>query len=362
MSDVLYSKLRLEVPQELDGEDATITSEHGNTRTVEMSSPITDVMLAGMEKYRVQAGVTDEDVSFGYGEIKKVEAIYRPPTIYLKKLPYNFYNGSAVVLNNEIHILGGEGNLKKHYKWNGSNWVSVSTLPYNFYRGSVVVLNNEIHILGTSYTGDTTKHYKWNGTSWTSVSTLPYDFYGGSAVVLNNEIHILGCAPNVSRTKHYKWNGSRWTSVSTLPVQYVRNPAVVLNNEIHIFGSITDSSYNTTRFHYKWNGSSWQSLNIASSLWGEGSAVVYNNKIHYLGGYYQISSTTYGYRRDLYIYNDESDTWTAYTPAPLPYGFARGSAVVTNYEGNIVILGTELNNYRNYDAQYNGETWLVGED
>lgn len=78
MSDILYSKLRLEVPQALDGEDATITSSKGAVRTVEMSSPITDIVLAGMEKYRVQAGFTDESVAFGYGQIKKVEALVVP--------------------------------------------------------------------------------------------------------------------------------------------------------------------------------------------------------------------------------------------------------------------------------------------
>ena len=72
-----------------------------------------------------------------------------------------------------------------------SGCVSESTLPYDFYNGSAVVYNNEIHILGSSGS-DSTKHYKYNGTSWVSVSTLPYSFSNGSAVVLNNEIHILG--------------------------------------------------------------------------------------------------------------------------------------------------------------------------
>lgn len=71
----------------------------------------------------------------------------------------------------------------------------ISTLPYYFAYGSAVVLNDKIHILGG---GDGKKHYKWDGSSWTSVSTLPYYFYNGSAVVLNNEIHILG------GTNHYK--------------------------------------------------------------------------------------------------------------------------------------------------------------
>ena len=122
-------------------------------------------------------------------------------------LPYDFYNGSAVVYNNEIHILGGSdgstGNgYKYHYKYNGTSWVSVSTLPYNFYYGSAVVLNNEIHILGGRGDSDNTKHYKYNGTSWESVSSLPYDFYDGSAVVYNNEIHMLGGSGNPQNRKH----------------------------------------------------------------------------------------------------------------------------------------------------------------
>ena len=127
-------------------------------------------------------------------------------------ISYNFYSGSAVVYNNAIHILGsgyynssGSTNDKKypcskyHYQ-HGYNynpyvpWTSVSTLPYNFYNGSAVVLNDEIHILGSD--GSSTKHYKFNGTSWVSVSTLPYDFSSGSAVVYNNEIHILGSHSN----------------------------------------------------------------------------------------------------------------------------------------------------------------------
>ena len=42
-------------------------------------------------------------------------------------------------------------------------WSNVSTLPYEFYRGAAVVLNNEIHILGTDYDNSTFKaHYKYS--------------------------------------------------------------------------------------------------------------------------------------------------------------------------------------------------------
>ena len=122
----------------------------------------------------------------------------------ISTLPYDFSYGSAVVFNNEIHILGGGNN--NHYKWDGgtwsTSWHSVSTLPYDFKYGSAVVLNDEIHILGGG--GTPKKHYKWNGTSWTSVSTLPYNFAYGSAVVFNNEIHILGGSSGGGGTEHYR--------------------------------------------------------------------------------------------------------------------------------------------------------------
>ena len=76
MNNILYSKLRLQVPSALDGQTATITSASGSSRIVTMSNPVTDIMVSGMEQYRIQGGDSDETVGIGYGEIKKVEIIY----------------------------------------------------------------------------------------------------------------------------------------------------------------------------------------------------------------------------------------------------------------------------------------------
>ena len=195
-------------------------------------------------------------------------------------LPYNFYQSSAVVYNNEIHILGGAGGRLYHYKWDGSSWTSVSTLPYNFSNGSAVVYNNEIHILGSGVNSSTyRKHYKWNGLTWTSVSTLPYSFFYGSSVVYNDEIHILGGAGG--RLYHYKWGGSSWVGISTLPYSFYQGSAVVYNNEIHILGSETSGYYTA---HYKWNGAAWVIVIAIPYSFYQGSAVVYNGEIHILGG------------------------------------------------------------------------------
>ena len=242
----------------------------------------------------------------------------------ISTLPYNFYNGSAVVLNNEIHILGGNGKRTAHYKWNGKSWVQVSTLPYNFEHGGCVVYNNEIHILGTTFDSSYYKaHYKWNGTSWEEVSTLPFDLYYGSAVVLNNEIHILG--GNGGYTKHYKYNGSTWTEVSTLPYEFYQGCAVVYNNEIHILGG------RAYKEHYKYDGTSWIKVSTLPYEFYQGCAVVYNNEIHILGG-------NGGYTKH---YKYDGTSWIKVST--LPYEFYYGSAVVYNDE--IQILGSYSSNY-----------------
>ena len=79
--------------------------------------------------------------------------------VSVSTLPYEFYQGSAVVLNDEIHILGGGGNGSNHWKFNGTSWIKVRALPYNFYYGSAVVLNDEMHILGGSDVNVNKKHY-----------------------------------------------------------------------------------------------------------------------------------------------------------------------------------------------------------
>lgn len=234
----------------------------------------------------------------------------------------NFYNGSAVVLNNEIHILGGDGQSLKHHKYNGSSWSKVSDLPYNVQNSSAVVLNDEIHILGGSNPTYYTYHWKYDGASWTEVSTLPYNFYNGSAVIFNNEIHILGGTNNA--LKHYKWNGNSWTEVSKLPYNFQNGSAVVYNNEIHILGIDYGSSYYTK--HYKWNGSTWTSVSTLPYGFYDGDAVVYNNEIYILGGN--------GGNNKHYKYNGSS--WT--NLALLPYYFTSGSAVELNDE--IHMLGS----------------------
>ena len=233
-------------------------------------------------------------------------------------LPYDFYDGEAIVYKNEIHILGGgRGTSIYHYKYNGKTWVSVSKLPYDFSAGSAVVWNNELHILGSAASGSGTNHYKWNGSTWSKVSTLPYNFQYMAAIVYNNELHILGA------WKHYKYSGSSWVSVSSLPCVSNYAWASVLNNELHLLGGNGQVPY-----HYKWNGSAWTRVSVFPYEFSYGCMVQYGGEFHVLGGSRSPACT--------YHYKYNGSTWVSVST--LPYIFYYGSAVV--WDGDIHILGS----------------------
>lgn len=187
--------------------------------------------------------------------------------------PFSNTSGCAVVLDNEIHVIV----KTKHYKWDGTKWISVSVFPYPLENGGAVVYNNEIHVFGGSSTSYWTNHYKWDGETWTQVDVLPFHFYYSKVVVYNNEIHVIGGQGAI----HYKWDGESWTAVGNgAPYNCEGGAICVLNNEIHIMGGNSGKTN-----HYKWDGNTWTSVatlpfDIENS--NAGFAVVIDASIHLL--------------------------------------------------------------------------------
>lgn len=238
--------------------------------------------------------------------------------------PYagSFGTSTVVVYDNEVHCLGKYvGSTYFHYKWNGVEWVEVSTLPYGAENSCAVVYNNELHLLGGTY--NVNKHYKWDGTSWTQVSTLPDGFIGQFAVVYNNAIHVLG---DITNNKHYKWNGTTWSEVSTLPynvkdnVNTVVAGVVVYDNAIHILGGY-DNDVLTN--HYKWDGTSWSNVSTLPYSALKPTAITFDNKIHLMSG--SLDGTGHLY----YTWNGTS--WEKQTDTPW-IALAKAKSVVYDYD------------------------------
>lgn len=187
---------------------------------------------------------------------------------------------AAVVYRNEIHLLGGAGNETEniyHAKIDVKTGTvaDVGTLPFKFDIGSAVVLNDEIHLLGSNK--EPNKHYKWDGETWTQVSTIPFSVYYTVAVALDGEIHLISGANN--SVAHYKWNGETWTQVGTVPLTYsTRKAAVVVDGEIHYLVSLTVAG--NDNYHYKWNGETWVNLGkLPCDIRGYKNAVSFDDMI-----------------------------------------------------------------------------------
>ena len=339
-----------------DGVNLQDKYDNGDIASADVLGDLTDV-VGILNELNTSARENEELIS---------ELANRPPlTSALRKevasgewgsvstLPYGLYEGgTAVVYNDEIHILGGDNNNyngldseQSHYKFSNSSWSSVGTLPYVFYCGCSIVYNDEIHILGSydrTYGNGYNKHYKYNGSIWESVSTLPYKFSDGCAVVLNDEIHIMGSSSESPSTQHYKYNGTIWESVSTLPYNFCYGGTVVFNNEIHILGGYTSNSTGRTQ-HRKYNGSSWEIVSTLPYALFKGSAIIYNNEMHILGDYNNATAH--------YKYNGTS--WESVSTINK---FAYGSVVI--YDKEIHLLGGIYGSTNHYSAKFG--TYLTG--
>ena len=182
----------------------------------------------------------------------------------------NFVDSSAVMLNDEVHILGGARHATLHLKYSNGEWIEVDALPYPFGEGgSAVILNDEIHILGGQGYGE--KHYKYSNGSWVEVSTLPYEFINGSAVVCDDIIYILGGTGCDDYKNIYKYLNGSWTKIigegsgigSTPNIS--NSLAVVLNYKIYILGS-------TEKYYYR----NFHSYDISTNTWKRLSNIPYD--------------------------------------------------------------------------------------
>lgn len=199
-------------------------------------------------------------------------------------LPYDFVGLTAVVYNNEIHVIGGNnaatGNISYHLKWDGTQWVAVSTLPVAFVDGRAIVFDNEIHL----FNGIT--HYAFDGSAWVE-KAMPSDMdaTGASVVVFQDRMHFLGGANNLKA--HYMYNGTRWVSTSTLDRNFNKGSAIAYGDALHIFGGNLGT-------HYKWDGSTWEQVASSAPTYANGSAVIYDDSIYFIGsGAYVYDGTSW---------------------------------------------------------------------
>lgn len=200
----------------------------------------------------------------------------------LDGIPYSDTGKVAVVYEDMIHLMGGTTTTGSttHITWTESDgWKTETSLPYSFVNGSAVVHQGVLHIMGSSTLNCGTKHYKLNGSSWVSVGTLPYTFYNGEAISYHNEIHIFGSkADSASAKMHQKWDGVSWTSVDKIPYEFYEGSSFICDNRVFLVGSAENLTYAT--YVYSWDEDGFVEHVQLPYTFANGLCTFYKSKIH----------------------------------------------------------------------------------
>ncbi|HET9280171.1 MAG TPA: T9SS type A sorting domain-containing protein, partial [Flavitalea sp.] len=182
-------------------------------------------------------------------------------------------------------------------KWNGSNWLPVST-GTNGEVLALCVFSGELYAGGSfSIAGGIPANdiAKWNGTTWSSVGS-PDCYSIKSLTVYNGELYAAGffIFPGFpDGTSIAKWNGTTWAPVGSgvEPVINYAECLAVYNGELYVAGAHIGGGGVAQSFSIlKWNGLSWSTLiTMDAGLTLDGalgdilSMTVYNGELYVAG-------------------------------------------------------------------------------
>lgn len=287
------------------------------------------VPVGGLSKYAVK----------GYCSVNGLSKLFWDDTASVgwqqeTNIPYSFSNGSAVVFQNKIHLLGGTNTRALHYTFDGNSWTQETNLPFYFYNGSAIAFDGKIHCFGGG--GTESQYYTYDGSTWTHEADLPDTWitsfshqhvriqglnhatiyngkltlacsnYGSngdwrhiatlnngswsvnwnvlssdvmySAVGYDGLIYLLGDS-GTGGTKYNTWDGSSQSGYNPLPIKFKNGYALVYNNKIHLLGG-NGSEQN----HYSFNGSTFsKDIDMPYPYFNDCPAVVYKDRIHIFG-------------------------------------------------------------------------------
>ena len=87
--------------------------------------------------------------------------------------PHNLTGCSVITFRDKIHIFGGSTTQNKktrntHFTWDEENgYTLIGTVPYYVNNATAIIVNDEIHLLGGDHSSSSKKaHYIYDGESW----------------------------------------------------------------------------------------------------------------------------------------------------------------------------------------------------
>ncbi len=232
--------------------------------------------------------------------------------------PYSFCDGAAVAIDDVIYIIGGTNSLTtssdpvngyNFYKLEDGVWTSIGDLPYRFCRGSAIAIDDEIRIKGGDVSRNRNKYYKFKDGTWTSLGTIGNSIAGNLSgkigtddytfhdkYVYKNGAEMSGvkspvafdCGESISvdgkillfkSTHAYEFDGTSFAKLPNIPYDDYWGGVGKLPDGIHIFGG-----YNFPNKHCKFYNNAWTMLEDLKNKFCAGACTNNGeNEIHLIG-------------------------------------------------------------------------------
>ncbi|MEZ5059869.1 MAG: T9SS type A sorting domain-containing protein [Saprospiraceae bacterium] len=234
-------------------------------------------------------------------------------------------------------------------------WDTLATIPADFTFPGVVVLNGQIHIMGGGGSnGATALHYAYDPTAdtWTQKADLPYVAQQPAAAAANGKIHFFGGGfPNsgspVDDHVVYDPLTDSWSAAAKLSQARAIHYGVSLNDQVY---SLAGQGVATLFQVYDETNNQWlNKANLPDDQFWYGAHVSTEGKIYrFCGGGYTAP------RSAVHRYDSDSDSWTKLADFPLAVHGLSGATI-----GSIIILGGGYANFAELEEMYiyNTETF-----
>jgi N-acetylneuraminic acid mutarotase len=302
----------------------------------------------------------------------ETEAWSTLPNITLNGAQYSRQEQSAVILDDDMYLLGGITftgsnfltiNVFQKFNFITNTWTELALMPAALNHVNVAVVNGKIYYLGGLANTPTGGPEYWNhsGASavydpcvdeWTVLPDVPEDRAVGSAatMVVGDTIYLPGGLRDYNITDDeesttamftsYNVATQEWTVLPDLPAPRDHAGSGQLGNMLYILGGRSHGYYNVvdTVFGYDIDTKCW-STDFATMPTGRGgiASATIGSKMYTAGGEGDPNTSTHVWPQ-MQSYDAITNIWTNETDMPVP---VHGTAAVA-YHGMVVIPGGGL--------------------
>lgn len=235
-------------------------------------------------------------------------------------LPYSFYDGAIISIDNDIYLFGGASSTKVTYKYNTvtKQFTKLSDIPVAFFEHTATLVGTNVYLIGGRLNNPVYKYDTLTDT-YTALTSLPSNLRFVSATAIGTNIYIFGNNGN-NGNYIYKYD----TLANTFTKMTALTPAAV---RYHITASVGKNIYifyGTNTYKYDTINDTCVSLSTSPLTFNGGGIASIGANIYLFEGY------------SVYKYDTLTDTFTQLEDGSL--NLVRSHTVTIN-NNQIYILG-----------------------